>query len=139
MVCPTSSIEFSENNFPQRFIHVHPFHTEFSIQTFPSSHSHWIRLFGNIYTGNPWVFTMKKNRIFPVPIFPNKPAQFSIDLSSSGGAGVFAGYSDEAYEQKGCTVTSRGDTIDKSEALGADGGWRMTIRPLKGGLDICNE
>ncbi|CAL1152135.1 unnamed protein product [Cladocopium goreaui] len=33
------------------------------------------------------------------------------------GAGVFAGYSDEAYEQKGCTVTSRGDTIDKSEVL----------------------
>ena len=69
---------------------------------------------------------------FPVNIFPNKPTHFSIDLSSSGGAGVFAGYSDEAYEQKGCTVTSRGDTIDKSEAIGSDGGWRMTIRPLKG-------
>mmetsp|Transcript_58128 Transcript_58128/g.94475 ORF Transcript_58128/g.94475 Transcript_58128/m.94475 type:complete len:1031 (-) Transcript_58128:2-3094(-) len=33
------------------------------------------------------------------------------------GAGVFAGYSDEAYEAKGCKVTSRGDTIDKSEVL----------------------
>ena len=31
------------------------------------------------------------------------------------GCGIYAGYSDEAYAAKGCTVTSRGDTISKSE------------------------
>lgn len=33
------------------------------------------------------------------------------------GCGIYAGYSDEAYAAKGCTVTSRGDTISKSEVL----------------------
>ena len=33
-----------------------------------------------------------------------------------GGAGVFSGYSDEAYAAKGCKVCSRGDVMKQSEA-----------------------
>ncbi|CAK9045445.1 unnamed protein product [Durusdinium trenchii] len=33
------------------------------------------------------------------------------------GAGIFAGYSDEAFTAKGCSVLSRGEVIDKSEVL----------------------
>ncbi|CAJ1393911.1 unnamed protein product [Effrenium voratum] len=33
------------------------------------------------------------------------------------GAGMFAGYSDEAYASKGCEIKSRGDTIDASQVL----------------------
>ena len=33
-----------------------------------------------------------------------------------GGAGVFSGYSDEAYAAKGCKVCSRGDDMKQSEA-----------------------
>ena len=72
---------------------------------------------------------MKKTRFFHPPGVPCGNVR--------RGAGVFAGYSDEAYEAKGCKVTSRGDTIDKSEAGDEKfyGGFNGKITYVYGGFN----